>query len=388
MKVKSILVAVLLGVAIGWQLRGLVMIRDVPDASSTSRVQPAGSVTVDQAARTAVIPRQRVAPTAVVPQKQLDENRRGGVDVDSSVTDRERQQLFARIRNLTQTGSTTDALSLLNVFLAENYNDVDGLRLKADIFAAQGDYKNRINALYTAKSYAYQEDVVNKIRLDIRASVDRYQKILQADKNLTELLLLFQDLVYLEPDYSPYFIGLATAQTASGLKVEARQSLQLVMHDASVGGQARQLLAQLIADDQREQEIVAQVEDSSISIPLRRQGHHFIVDAVLNGSTVLSLIIDTGASLTIIKPVHLRVGSGQQAIHSFNTANGVVRAPVVTADSLTIGDFEVMRLQVGGIALDNMPGADGLLGMNFLKHFRFFIDQENNTLRLSLNHGG
>jgi hypothetical protein len=29
------------------------------------------------------------------------------------------------------------------------------------------------------------------------------------------------------------------------------------------------------------------------------------------------------------------------------------------------------------------PGVDGLLGMNYLKHFRFFIDQTENVLRLS-----
>jgi clan AA aspartic protease (TIGR02281 family) len=69
----------------------------------------------------------------------------------------------------------------------------------------------------------------------------------------------------------------------------------------------------------------------------------------------------------------------------FNTANGQVRAPVYILESLSVGDWYVQQLEVGVLDLGEQAGIDGLLGMNFLSHFRFFIDQNESMLRLSLN---
>ena len=66
-------------------------------------------------------------------------------------------------------------------------------------------------------------------------------------------------------------------------------------------------------------------------------------------------------------------------------ANGTVRAPVYKLDVLSVGDWQVRQLDIGVLALAGMPGVDGLLGMNFLNHFQFFIDQNEALLRLSVN---
>ena len=69
----------------------------------------------------------------------------------------------------------------------------------------------------------------------------------------------------------------------------------------------------------------------------------------------------------------------------FNTANGRVRAPVFVLDSLTVGDWQVNQLEVGVLALHGNTNIDGLLGMNFLRHFQFIIDQNEALLRLTKN---
>ena len=69
----------------------------------------------------------------------------------------------------------------------------------------------------------------------------------------------------------------------------------------------------------------------------------------------------------------------------FNTANGQVRAPIYILELLSVGDWYVQQLEIGILDLGGEAGFDGLLGMNFLSHFRFFIDQNENVLRLSLN---
>ena len=101
------------------------------------------------------------------------------------------------------------------------------------------------------------------------------------------------------------------------------------------------------------------------------------------------MLIDTGASLTIFTPDVLEQrgiryqDTGRTGV--FNTANGRVRAPVYKLDSLAVGDWEVRQIEIGILDLGGRSGMDGLLGMNFLNHFQFFIDQNEAVLRLTAN---
>ncbi len=306
----------------------------------------------------------------------------------SQVSSDQRQTILEYADKLFRQQSYHDALNLLNLYLESNHRDVDALRLKARILAVQRNYKQQIEVLYQARAYAYQERDIAELTDAIRSSVDKYKQVLLDLDNHVELLSLFQELVYLEPDYSPYFIELAKAQLKNNFDNDAIQSLGLVVHDPLVGAQAQQLLNELGASEQSDEETVA-LSDGTRDIPLRRRGNHFVVEATLNNRTRLSLLIDTGASITIVKPERLRSaidGSlDRYPEHLFNTANGVVTAPVLNVASLVIGEFEVTNLSVGSLQLINTSEVDGLLGMNFLRHFRFFIDQEKNLLRLSLS---
>jgi clan AA aspartic protease (TIGR02281 family) len=126
-----------------------------------------------------------------------------------------------------------------------------------------------------------------------------------------------------------------------------------------------------------------------VGIPLHRSGNHFIVDAQPAHGADLRLLIDTGASLTMLTPGALeRRGmrykdTGRTGV--FNTANGQVRAPIVKLDTLVVGDWQVTQLEVGVLELGGRSDIDGLLGMNFLRHFQFFIDQNEGVLRLTGN---
>jgi predicted aspartyl protease len=57
---------------------------------------------------------------------------------------------------------------------------------------------------------------------------------------------------------------------------------------------------------------------------------------------------------------------------------------VYRIDALAVGDWQVRDLDIGVLELGSRGTVDGLLGMDFLQHFRFFIDQNRAELRLSL----
>lgn len=123
------------------------------------------------------------------------------------------------------------------------------------------------------------------------------------------------------------------------------------------------------------------------AVPLVRKGPHFLVDAWFRHRAGVRLMIDTGASTTVISQeafdnLPRRVKKEFLGNYTVNTANGPVDAPVYRFNSLTIGDFQVQDIAIVVLSLQNLE-ADGLLGMNFLNQFRFQIDQINARLLLS-----
>ncbi|MDX2487363.1 MAG: retropepsin-like aspartic protease, partial [Gammaproteobacteria bacterium] len=191
-------------------------------------------------------------------------------------------------------------------------------------------------------------------------------------------------------EHAPWFIGLATAQLALDDIEAARRSLLLVSQDPDVGAQAQVMLSEItVALDER-QDTEPQVSATEVvGIPLHRSGNHFIVDASSARNRSIRLLIDTGASLTMLTADVFEQGDIQYKntgrIGVFSTANGLVRAPIYVLDSLSVGDWQVNQLEVGVLASPGDSNIDGLLGMNFLRHFQFFIDQNEALLRLSVN---
>ena len=104
---------------------------------------------------------------------------------------------------------------------------------------------------------------------------------------------------------------------------------------------------------------------------------------MIDDTRMIRLLVDTGASMTTVSPGILRAlgyrVNGKEAV--FNTANGQVRASVVTLESLSLGAGRVVSLDVGALALSGTP-VDGLLGMNFLREFEFSLDQVDSKLIL------
>ncbi len=307
---------------------------------------------------------------------------------DDEAVQRARSQLLEHARQLIAHADYPAAIELLQLYLQVDYRDVESRLLLADAWRGEKDLRAAIAQLYEAKGLAWRPEMLEQLTRRIRALVTDYADGLKQSGDTTGLLELYQDLTQLEPGFAPYFIGLATAQLALDDIDAARQSLLLVAQDPEVGAQARELLerVRVAAFEPRPSETSAPATEVA-GIPLQRSGSHFLVDADLGKAQQARLLIDTGASLTMLTPNTLnRRGLAAHATGRtglFNTANGRVRAPIYRLDTLSVGDWRVSDLDVGVLELGD-PGIDGLLGMNFLRHFQFFIDQNEALLRLSI----
>lgn len=137
-------------------------------------------------------------------------------------------------------------------------------------------------------------------------------------------------------------------------------------------------------DKQLAREEVTDTEQDGI--PLDRIGDHFLVSALIQEQFEALLMIDTGASTTVIsrslfRAINRSLDTEYLGRYNINTANGRVRAPVYRFKSLSIDGYRVTDIAMVVLPLDELQ-ADGLLGMNFLRAFRFLIDQDAGSLHL------
>jgi clan AA aspartic protease (TIGR02281 family) len=309
------------------------------------------------------------------------------------LAERVRGLILAHAGGLVAAADNSEAIRLLERYLVAEYRDVEARLLLADAYRGALDFTTAIDQLYQAKGHAWRPETLELIDRRIRAVVAKYAALLKREGDAAGLLELYRNLTYLEPSHAPWFLGLATVQLDAGDSVAARQSLSLVTQDPQVAARARELLERAAAIDseaanhETAQATEPEPEQTVAGIPLLRRGTHFLVEAGLGSGQTARLLIDTGASLTMLSErlVNSR-GSGAQPTGRtglFNTANGPVRAPIYRLETLTVGDWQIGDLEVGVLDL-NGQGVDGLLGMNFLRHFRFYINQREAMLRLSV----
>ncbi|HYQ71279.1 MAG TPA: hypothetical protein VET88_05060, partial [Gammaproteobacteria bacterium] len=235
---------------------------------------------------------------------------------DESAIAHARAQILAHARRLVVERRFSQAEPLLQRFLAASYRDVEARVLLAQVYQGQQDLPAALDQLYEAKAYAWTPTMLQQIDTRIRFVAGELKRLLQRNEDHPGLLALYRHLVELEPDYAPWFMELAAAQLALDDKASAYRTLQLVVQDPDVGARAQSMLTELTVAHAGMQAAGATDTIPEISgIPLMRSGNHFMVQAWPDGGGGLQLLIDTGASLTILTPAAF----AQRGIHYRDT---------------------------------------------------------------------
>lgn len=126
-------------------------------------------------------------------------------------------------------------------------------------------------------------------------------------------------------------------------------------------------------------------------IALRIVNNRVLLRAVLNHQEPVTLLIDTGATHTLLHPdIAARVGL-QPPTHAPQATAAVfggrtMTFPLVQLAALAVGDAMVKDLQVGVfLALPREPSVHGILGGDFLQHFIVTLDYPTKQLWLVPN---
>jgi clan AA aspartic protease (TIGR02281 family) len=122
------------------------------------------------------------------------------------------------------------------------------------------------------------------------------------------------------------------------------------------------------------------------SIPMERHGQVVVIQATLNNKRSARFVVDTGSSYTLIsnalaRELSINVGENAKTM-PFQTANGLINAPVTQLDSIAVGGMEVRDLPAAVHDAVPDPQVAGLLGLNFLSNFKMDIDTKKGVLNL------
>ncbi len=127
--------------------------------------------------------------------------------------------------------------------------------------------------------------------------------------------------------------------------------------------------------------------DHDITIPLQKMGGSFVAQVNLNNERTAHLIVDTGASMTVLSTniaIDLGIlGTTDNELLTVNTAGGSVQVNMNYLHSLSVGKAQAHHVAVAIHDLPDIPEQiEGLLGMSFLKHFLITLDAEHARLIL------
>jgi len=126
-------------------------------------------------------------------------------------------------------------------------------------------------------------------------------------------------------------------------------------------------------------------QEGKIIISFSPGSRYIPVSAILNRDTDLNFIVDTGASMvTIPRSTAEYLGlavDDRNPMRRVNTAGGIRYAPEITLSSITIGGWEVNDVKALVLDIPDQPDL-GLLGLNYLQHFRMDMNTEQGVLLL------
>jgi hypothetical protein len=125
---------------------------------------------------------------------------------------------------------------------------------------------------------------------------------------------------------------------------------------------------------------------SGTTIPFT-PGAPILVSARINGGSAITLVLDTGADRTLVAPavlVRLGITLPNTLEATIRGVAGTIQADVVSIQSLEVGNIGAGPMSI--IAHDaELPGADGLLGRDFLSLFSMTIDSRTSVVTLEPN---
>ena len=234
-------------------------------------------------------------------------------------------------------------------------------------------YLKAIETLSLLQNIVTEEELIKIKKLSSEIN-QLYIAELEQSKDYTVLIEFLEQQI--DDNYGEYYYVWKLALLYYDLHQydESKRHLQELFYNSIYSKKAEDLLAKI----NKEQEIL---QAYMYKIPLKREGVHFSILVTINELYTLRLLLDTGATYTLIDSNKVSEVIIIKEDIMLKTAGGVIAARLATT-SFKLDDILLQDFKITLVPFEHQ-GTDGLLGMNFFKRFKFMIDQEEAILYLS-----
>lgn len=252
----------------------------------------------------------------------------------------------------------------------------DFLELNALLLLAQNNPLEAISTYIEIHQNSFELTEQDQFASKIESIADDLLQQYSEAQRWSDAIELLLTLATEFPHKDRYLLRLAQAYIEQQEYENALAILRQFEHDPDYQRQVTELLQQ-----------IANAQSEITAIPLTRIGNHFLVSGQFEPNQSVKLMIDTGASMSVITQRHFeQLANWLYPTYirdsEFSTAGGIVNAPIYQFAQFEIGGFVVAPIEFAVLDMPNFTKGDGLLGMNFLQHFQFQINQSAETLSL------
>ncbi|HEY8278674.1 MAG TPA: retropepsin-like aspartic protease [Bdellovibrionota bacterium] len=120
-----------------------------------------------------------------------------------------------------------------------------------------------------------------------------------------------------------------------------------------------------------------------LTLKLEREGNTLLIPVRFGDAGEFLMILDTGAGMTMIsKEIAHKVKAKQIGTQEIATASDRLHMPQVVLPEVSVKQFTVRNMAVTVNDLPVRGRAQGLLGLDFLNHFKMSIDSATGQLHL------
>ncbi len=294
-----------------------------------------------------------------------------------------RDELLSRLERTRAAGDMENFSALAHSHLDRFYDDVDVWLILARGQAGEGYIDESARSLQMASTYALTGPERSRVRAAVSGLAKQAEKLLPTDESRSRLLAFYQLL----RDMDISLPGLQLRQAELHLLLADLDSARVLAtplaEDPEYSDEANRLLAAIALQDTS----VLSPQDPRQAVALVRRGDHYLIPVTLNGRSPVTLMIDTGASISSLSlESFVRLPDVSAFTHrgsrQFSTANGITEGDIYRAETLSFGDITLRDVHIAVLPGIQGGDVDGLLGMNILQAFKFEIDQDEALLYL------
>lgn len=287
-----------------------------------------------------------------------------------------RESYFEELQRLLAAQRVDEALPLARVALVRFGLDAVLLTLTGELQLAHRDWAGAVATLLQAhgiESSPRLEGLIEKAYLELAAEVGRTGDARSQEAHLLQGVQVLTSSAALHFEVGKLYFQFSAHDDATRY-FERAASL-----DPALGDAVESFLGKI--DD-------AIKRRDSFVVPIPAGANSIRTAATVDGTAVLDFVIDTGATYTTL-PAETAAALGYPTVVDarstvvLQTANGTIVAPKISIQSLSLGGYSVRNLEV--VLLPKaVLGSDprGLIGLNFLKHFKYTVDASRHEFRL------